>query len=98
VKVLVNGAEASKPVTFRRAGVITIAGGPSSTLFGNNLYALAPDSRGNIYVVERSARYVKIIVPDGTVSNLQSNGADLVFGSPSGTAMDRNDRLYSFME
>jgi hypothetical protein len=94
VKVIVNGQEALAPVPFKRAGVSTLAGGPASNAFGSFPAALAIDSYGNVYVADRSNKVVKKITPDGVVSVLQSNGADIVFDIPVGIAIDKNDNIF----
>ncbi|ASZ09648.1 IPT/TIG domain-containing protein [Chitinophaga pendula] len=94
IKVVVHGAEAIGPIHFRRAGVITLAGGPGSSELSNNLFALAIDSRGNIYVTDKGAKRVKVIAPNGTINTLQINGADVVLANPTGIAIDRNDNIY----
>lgn len=94
VKVTVNGLEALAPVKFRRAGVMTLAGGPSSSVFTAGTFAMAIDSHGHIYVVDQQAKLVKKIAPDGTVSNLQAGGVDIIFNQPSGITIDRNDNIF----
>ena len=94
VKVSVNGLEAIAPVPFRRAGVMTLVGGPSSTVFTSGAFAMAMDSDGNLYVVDQQAKLVKKIASDGTVSNLQAGGADIIFNQPSGITIDKNDNIF----
>lgn len=68
--VSVNGLEALAPTSFRRAGVVTIAGGPNSSLFdfkGRNA-SIAVDSKGNIYLAEFANNVIKKITPNGQVS------------------------------
>ncbi len=59
VKVTVNGVDALAPVPFKRAGVMTLAGGPASTVFSNTIYGLALDSHGNVYVTDQTSKTVK---------------------------------------
>ncbi len=94
VKVAANGLEAIAPVPFKRAGVITLAGGPASNVLGSFASAIAVDSHGNVYVADRNNMVVKKITPDGLVSVLQANGADIVFGMPVGIVIDKQDNIY----
>lgn len=94
VKVIVSGVEALAPVPFKRAGVMTLAGGPSSTALSNIVSALALDSYGNVYVTDQLSKTVKKITPDGTVSTLQVNGVNVVFGNPMGIVIDKNDNIF----
>lgn len=94
VNVVVHGLEALAPVPFKRAGVLTLAGGPASTALSNTIYALALDSHGNVYVTDRTSRTIKKITPDGNVSNLQSNGVDITFGNPMGIVIDKSDNIF----
>lgn len=94
VKVVVSGVEALAPVPFKRAGVMTLAGGPASTAFSNIVFGIAIDSHENLYVTDQTDKTVKKITPDGTVSTLQVNGVNVVFGNPMGIVIDRNDNIY----
>lgn len=94
VKVTVNGLEAIAPVPFKRAGVMTLAGGPASNVLGSFAAGIAVDSHGNVYVADRNNQVVKKITPDGMVSVLQANGADIVFGMPVGIVIDKQDNIY----
>lgn len=94
LKVNVNGLEALAPQPFRRAGVMTLAGGPSSSEFGRYMSALAIDGNDIVYVVDQTNNRVKKISPDGTVSVLQENGSDIVFDSPLGIVIDKSNNLY----
>jgi hypothetical protein len=94
VKLVVSGVEALAPVLFKRAGVMTLAGGPASTAFSNTVYGIAIDSHENLYVTDQSGKTVKKIAPDGTLSTLQVNGVDVVFGNPTGIVIDKNDNIY----
>jgi hypothetical protein len=94
VKVMVNGQEALAPMPFKRAGVITLAGGPSSNVFGSFVSALAIDSHGNIYVVDQANKVVKKVTPEGVVTVLQANGADIIFTTPTGIVIDKQDNIF----
>ncbi|MFZ4860746.1 IPT/TIG domain-containing protein [Sphingobacterium sp. Mn56C] len=94
VRVTVAGLEAVAPVQFRRAGVMTLAGGPNSDLFENHMTAIALDLLGNVYVTDTQAKKVKKITPSGTVSVLQVNGSDAVFSRPYGITIDKQNNIY----
>lgn len=94
VRVVVNGLEAMAPVPFKRAGVMTLAGGPTSNVLGTFAAGLAVDSHGNVYVADRNNKVVKKITPEGMVSVLQADGADVVFGTPAGIVIDKQDNIY----
>ncbi|MGN6420775.1 MAG: IPT/TIG domain-containing protein, partial [Pseudobacter sp.] len=94
LKVAVHGQEALAPVPFKRAGVLTLVGGPSSAVFSSGTVSMAIDSHDNLYVVDQEAKQVKKITPDGTVSVLQANGADIVWNTPAGITIDKSDNIY----
>lgn len=77
LKVTVHGQEALAPTPFRRAGVLTIAGGLGQLLVkGEGNHSIAVDSRGNIYLADQRQNLIKKITPSGTISHYA--------GSPSG--------------
>ncbi|WP_442589430.1 IPT/TIG domain-containing protein [Pedobacter sp. AW31-3R] len=94
LKVVVGSQEALAPQDFRRAGIITLAGGPNSTVFGGSLTALTVDHNGNVYVVDGQQKVVKKITPEGVLSTLKSNGADIVFNMPMGVVADKQNNIY----
>ncbi|WP_316751985.1 IPT/TIG domain-containing protein [Pedobacter gandavensis] len=94
LKVVVDGEEALAPQDFRRAGMLTLAGGPNSDTFGGFMAGIAVDNSGNIYVADRLNHLVKKITPAGVVSVLQINGADVVFDTPYGVVIDKQDNIY----
>lgn len=94
VRVVVAGQEALAPVNFRRAGVMTLAGGPNTTLFQSFMTAIALDQHGNVYVTDTQNKQVKKITPSGSVFVLQANGADAVFGRPYGIVADKQNNIY----
>lgn len=94
VRVKVDGQEAVAPTDFRRAGVITIVGGPSSSLFASFATGIAVDQQGNIYVTDTNNGNVKKITPTGAVSILQANGVDAKFSNPYGIVIDKQDNIY----
>lgn len=59
VKVVVGGQEALAPQLFKRAGVMTLAGGPNSNTFAGYMSAIATDQQGNIYVTDTNNKQVK---------------------------------------
>lgn len=65
-----NGLIANAPNLFRRAGIVTIAGGPNTSVFDFQLRngSLAVDSKGNIYVAECVNNVIKKVSPTGQVS------------------------------
>ncbi|NML20942.1 hypothetical protein HHL16_08655 [Pseudoflavitalea sp. G-6-1-2] len=94
VKVKVGAQEAVAPQIFRRAGVKTLIGGPNSDQLGLNPGDMALDSHDNIYVTDPNNNRVVKITPQGVMSVLQANGADIYFQGPSGITIDKNDNIY----
>lgn len=110
LKVVNNGAEAVAPVTFRRAGVVTIAGGLGSKdldLSSFRTGSLAIDRQGNIFVLEVEKSRIKKISPQGVVTlfagsptgergNKNGKGTEALFnfGSNPGMDIDANDNLF----
>ncbi|MBB2148290.1 IPT/TIG domain-containing protein [Pedobacter gandavensis] len=94
LKVVVGGQEALAPQDFRRAGMLTLAGGPNSDTFGGFMAGIAVDNSGNIYAADRMNGVVKKITPSGVVSILQANGANITFDTPYGIAIDKQDNIY----
>jgi sugar lactone lactonase YvrE len=94
LKVLVDGQEALAPRPFRRAGMITLAGGPGSDTFGDFMSGIAVDNSGNVYVTDRMNKVVKKITPTGTVSIFQANGTDIDFDTPYGIVIDKQNNIY----
>nr|WP_121271002.1 IPT/TIG domain-containing protein [Pedobacter schmidteae] len=94
LKVVVGGEEALAPQPFRRAGIMTLAGGPNSEVFGRFMAGIAVDNSGNVYVTDRMNKVVKKITPAGVVSILQSNGADITFDIPFGIVIDKQNNIY----
>ncbi|WP_316841704.1 IPT/TIG domain-containing protein [Pedobacter gandavensis] len=95
LKVSNNGAEAIAPMSFNRAGIVTIAGGVgnnSLSLNNGRTSSLAIDAQGNIFVLEVGYHRIKKITPSGTVT--------LFAGSPSGQSGHKNGKgieaLFSF--
>lgn len=94
LKVVVGSEEALAPQAFRRAGVMTLAGGPNSNALGLYAAGIAIDNANNIYVTDRSNKVVKKISPSGSVSTLQANGADIIFETPFGIVIDQQNNIY----
>ncbi|RFZ95476.1 hypothetical protein D0C36_08115 [Mucilaginibacter conchicola] len=93
VKVAVGGLETTSPQIFKRAGVVTLAGGPTTSVFGR-LQGIAVDSHDNVYATDAGTGLVKKITPGGTITNLQANGTDIHFSSPNGIYIDSQDNIY----
>ncbi|MFD2555503.1 IPT/TIG domain-containing protein [Sphingobacterium tabacisoli] len=94
VRIAVNGQEALAPTKFRRAGVVTLAGGPGTSLFADYMTGIAVDQQGNVYVTDTNNKQVKKISPSGAVSVLQVNGSDAKFNRPFGIVIDKNNTIY----
>ncbi|WP_025145907.1 IPT/TIG domain-containing protein [Pedobacter jeongneungensis] len=94
LKVVVAGQEALAPQDFRRAGMITLAGGPNSNTFGTFMAGIAVDNNGNVFVTDRMNKVVKKIAPNGTVTVLQANGSDIIFDTPFGIVIDKQNNIY----
>lgn len=94
LKIVVGSQEALAPQQFRRAGVMTLAGGPSSDDFGSYMAGIAVDNNGNVYVTDRQNKVVKKIAPNGTVSILKVNGVDVSFDTPFGIVIDKQNNIY----
>lgn len=94
LKVVVAGQEGLAPQDFRRAGMVTLAGGPNSDTFGTFMAGIAVDNNGNVYVTDRMNKVVKKIAPNGAVSVLQASGADIVFDTPYGIVIDKQNNIF----
>ncbi|QEM14273.1 IPT/TIG domain-containing protein [Mucilaginibacter rubeus] len=110
VKVVTDGVEAFAPADFKRAGVITLAGGPGSSSLSLVAYrsgSLAVDSKGNVYVIEVDLSRIKKIATNGTVTlfagsptgergyvDAQGDKALFNLGANPGMDIDENDNLY----
>lgn len=98
--------EARAPQQFMRAGVITIAGGPATnTLLTNTMNGMAVDSKGNIFVIDRSQFNVLKVTPDGQISVfagsdagemgvVDGKGTAARFMTLRGIVIDPNDNIY----
>ena len=87
LKVNVNTLEAEAPKTFNRQGMVTIAGGPTSSLFSTTLYRIVIDSQQNVFVADYYTIYK--ITPSGEVSAF-ATGFTRIYGM----AIDRQDNIY----
>lgn len=107
VKVRRAAAEAQSPVPFFRAGMQTLAGGPSSAVLDNTMNGIAVDSKGNVYVTSGSNYNIHKITPDGTVSLFAGSAtheygrkdgpvADALFSSITGIVIDPQDNIYVY--
>lgn len=110
LKVVNNGAEAIAPVTFSRAGVVTIAGGLGNKDLDISSFrtgSMAIDRHGNIFVLEVEKSRIKKISTEGVVTlfagsstgergNKNGRGAEALFnfGANPGMDIDANDNLF----
>ncbi|NIG56742.1 IPT/TIG domain-containing protein [Chitinophaga sp. Cy-1792] len=101
VKVTTGTLDATGP-EFRRAGVITIAGGPQLDIFGDPMGVVA-DSKGNYFVVDRNV--IKKVTASGTVTvfagqpnnsagYLEGNGTSAAFNYLNNIVIDAQDNMY----
>lgn len=103
LKVMVKGATAIAPKEFRRAGVMTLAGGPNSNTFPGSISRIAVDGNKNVYVSSYSQVYK--ISPNGDVVLLAGSatgeagkkdgaGTDARFSYIRGIVVDNNGNIY----
>lgn len=104
VRVSRNGQVAESPIPFRRAGIITIAGGPTLDVISSNSKSIAVDSKGNVYVSQGTC--IKKITPAGEVSvfaghpteygqNVNGTGTNARFFNINGLVIDSRDNLFA---
>ncbi len=99
VQVRTGSLDAIGPV-FKRAGVITLAGGPSQNLF-NSPAGIAADTKGNVFV-SNGNKILKIsssgVVTDfagsDAAGSMDGNGTDARFLYPGYLAADAQDNIY----
>ncbi|WP_312186313.1 IPT/TIG domain-containing protein [Sphingobacterium sp.] len=102
VRVVVGDQDAVSPQTFKRAGVITLAGGAGTGVFANlQGSGITVDSKGNVYV--GSLNRIHKITPSGVITTFagasesgtaDGEGVSARFNSIGGLAMDENDNLF----
>jgi sugar lactone lactonase YvrE len=102
VRVVVGDQDAVSPETFKRAGVITLAGGPGTGVFANlQASGITVDSKGNVYV--GSLNRIHKITPAGVVTTfagaseagaIDGEGTSARFSSIGGLTVDENDNLF----
>ncbi|MNK05820.1 IPT/TIG domain protein [compost metagenome] len=102
VRVVVGEQDAVSPETFKRAGVITLAGGPGTGVFANlQASGITVDSKGNVYV--GSLNRIHKITPGGVVTTfagaseagaVDGEGTSARFSSIGGLTVDENDNLF----
>ncbi|MFB6456441.1 IPT/TIG domain-containing protein [Chitinophaga sp. Hz27] len=101
LKVTAGTLDATGP-EFRRAGVVTIAGGPQLDVFADPMGVVA-DSKGNYFVVDRNV--VKKVTADGVVSifagradnsagNAEGYGTNAAFNYINNIVIDAQDNMY----
>ena len=100
VTVRTGSLEATGPF-FKRAGVITITGGPSTDAF-NFPTGIAADASGNVFVAD--GNLIKKVTPDGTITVFAGSttsgmvddiGTNARFSFISTLVMDGNGILYA---
>lgn len=105
IKIRRAALEAQSPVPFLRAGMMTLAGGPTSSLLSESMNGIAVDSKGNVFVTDRNRYNVHKITPDGTVSlfagsptgeygRKDGTGTDVLFSSLNGIVIDQQDNIF----
>lgn len=105
VKLRRAALEAQSPLPFLRAGMVTLAGGPSSSLLTQTMNGIAVDSKGNVFLIDQNNYNIHKISPDGTVSlfagsatgvNGRKDGAgtDALFSSLTGIVIDPQDNIF----
>jgi hypothetical protein len=99
ITITANGLQATGPV-FKRAGVITLAGGPTKNELGW-VMGLAADRQGNVFATD--GNQIKKVTPSGAISVFagqtsggkeDGNGTNATFNFPTALAIDNNDNLY----
>ncbi|NML42059.1 hypothetical protein HHL17_33040 [Chitinophaga sp. G-6-1-13] len=88
VNVKVSSLDAIGPV-FKRAGVMTLAGGPGTGMFAGAT-GLTGDRNGNLYFLQ--GQQVKKLSPDGTVSTYTGGTVSAHVDGPLATALFQNPR------
>lgn len=88
LNVKVNSLDATGPV-FKRAGVMTLAGGPGTGMFANAT-GLVGDRNGNLYFLQ--GQQVQKLSPDGNVSVYTGGAAAGHVDGPLATALFQNPR------
>lgn len=88
VNVKVGSLDAIGPV-FKRAGVVTLAGGPGTGMFAGAT-GLTGDRNGNLYFLQ--GQQVKKITADGTVSTYTGGAVSAHQDGPLATALFQNPR------
>lgn len=103
LKIAVKGATAAAPKLFRRAGVMTLAGGPGSDVFTTGISRLAVDGQKNVYVSNNTQLFK--ITPDGHVTlfagqkngqagRKDGTGTDAGFNYITGIVVSKDGNLY----
>lgn len=106
LKVKRAALEAQAPEAFRRAGIMTLAGGPQvNTLLTNSMTSFAMDSKGNIFITDRGRYNVLKVTKDGNVSvfagsesgemgMVNGKGTAARFAALRGIAIDAQDNIF----
>lgn len=103
IKVMRGTLTAESPSTFKRAGMLTLIGGPGSSALPSIMNSIVADSKGNIFVAVGSGHILKI-TPDGVSSvfagmvgetgSVNGTGTEARFSYPAGITIDSHDNLY----
>ena len=99
VTVKVNSLEAQGPA-FKRAGVMTLAGGPSKSDF-NWIQGITADKRGNVYATDGNRVFkvsasgvITTFAGQQTAGRVNGTGTEASFNFPTSLAVDANDNVY----
>ncbi|MGN7720451.1 IPT/TIG domain-containing protein [Chitinophaga sp. 22620] len=103
IKVSRGTLTAESPSTFRRAGMLTLIGGPGSAALPSNINSIVADSKGNVFAAVAFG-YILKITPDGVstvfagkvgeTGSANGTGTEARFSYPSGITIDAQDNLY----
>lgn len=103
IKVSRGTLTAESPSPFKRAGMITLIGGPGSDVLPSNITSIVADSKGNIFAAVAFG-YILKITPGGVSSvfagkvgetgSTNGTGSEARFSFPSGITIDTQDNLY----
>ena len=101
--VALEGTEETAIPLVSSAGVSTLAGdgtegyvdGPGASARFDNLYGIASDADGNLYVGDQDNHRIRKITPDGQVSTFAGDGTTSVLNAPRGVTVDLAGNVYA---